>query len=95
MENLNKEILGSEIAEENGLTKVQGRKIVEDVFGKIEKALVNGDKVLIYGFGKFETKKREARKGHNPATGMEMDIPASRSASFKPAKALKDAVKNS
>ena len=44
------------------------------------------------GFGTFEVKERGARKGHNPLTGAEIDIPASKAPAFKAGKALKDAL---
>ena len=55
-------------------------------------ALVAGDKVQLVGFGAFEVKERNARVGRNPKTKEEIQIPASRVASFKVGKALKDAV---
>ena len=59
----------------------------------VTEALVAGDKVVLVGFGSFETKKRAARKGKNPQTGAIIDIPATTVPSFKVGKALKDAVK--
>ena len=56
-------------------------------------ALVAGDQVVLVGFGSFETKKRAARKGKNPQTGAEINIPATTVPAFKVGKALKDAVK--
>lgn len=38
-------------------------------------------------------RNRSARKGRNPQTGEEIQIPASKVPAFKPGKALKDAVK--
>jgi DNA-binding protein HU-beta len=35
---------------------------------------------------------REARMGHNPATGASIEIAASRKIAFRPAKELKEAV---
>ena len=40
----------------------------------------------------FDVKTREARKGRNPKTKEEIDIPASRVPVFKAGKAFKDAV---
>ena len=51
-----------------------------------------GEKVQLVGFGSFELKERAARVGRNPRTKEEIAIPASRVASFKVGKALKDAV---
>ncbi|NIP77791.1 MAG: hypothetical protein GWM90_00735, partial [Gemmatimonadetes bacterium] len=41
----------------------------------------------------FETRKRKARTGRNPRTGEEIKIGPTISPSFRPGKALKDAVK--
>jgi DNA-binding protein HU-beta len=47
--------------------------------------------VPLPGLGKLKGKPRQARKGRNPRTGAEIDIPASMGVSFAPGKAL-DAV---
>jgi nucleoid DNA-binding protein len=49
-----------------------------------------GKKVTLPGFGSFEPRFRAARKGRNPKTGEEMDIKASKSVGFSPAKGFKD-----
>ena len=58
----------------------------------ITEALAAGDMVQLVGFGAFEVKERGARIGRNPKTKEEIEIPASRVASFKVGKALKEAV---
>lgn len=55
-----------------------------------KQTLVDGKKVVFPGFGTFEPRPRNARKGRNPKTGDEIDIAASIGAGFSPAKALKD-----
>lgn len=59
----------------------------------ITAALVAGDPVSIPGFGIFETRARAARTGRNPHTGAAMEIAATRVPAFKPAGALKAAVR--
>ena len=54
--------------------------------------LAAGNRVQLAGFGTFETKPRAARTGRNPKTKETIEIAASTSVGFKPAKALKDAV---
>ncbi len=56
-------------------------------------SLKQGDKVQLIGFGNFEVRERAARKGRNPQTGNEIEIPASKVPAFKAGKALKDNVK--
>lgn len=90
---LNKKALAEKVADELGLTKKAGKEAVDLVFAEIEKALKKGHKVDLSGFGKFEVKKRKARKGINPATKEVIKIAATKVPAFKAAKALKEAVK--
>ena len=80
------------VAEKSALSKKDAEKAVNAVVSTIEESLKAGEKVQIVGFGVFEAKSRPARKGHNPLTGKEIDIPASKAPSFKAGKALKDAL---
>ena len=89
---MNKTELVAAVAEKTGASKKDSEKLVSAVFDTITNALVAGDKVALVGFGAFELKERPARTGRNPRTKETIEIPASRSASFKPGKALKDAV---
>lgn len=74
-------------------TKADAERAVETIIDSIVKALKSGDEVSIAGLGIFATKARPAREGRNPRTGETIRIPATRTAKFRPAKALKDAVK--
>lgn len=51
-----------------------------------------GNEVPLPGLGKLTVKAKPARKGRNPKTGEEIQIPAKRVPHFSAAKALKDAV---
>ena len=42
------------------------------------------------GFGTFEVKERAARTGRNPSTGATIEIPASKTPTFKAGKGLRD-----
>lgn len=89
---MNKTELVASVAEKAGITKKDAEKVINAVFSSIEEALANEDKVQIIGFGTFEVKTREERKGRNPQTGDEITIPASKSPVFKAGKGLKDVV---
>ena len=89
---MNKTELIAAVAENAGMSKKDGEKAVNAVLEAITDALVAGDKVQLVGFGTFDVKERAARVGRNPKTKEEIQIPASRVASFKVGKALKDAV---
>lgn len=75
------------------LTKKDATLAVDAVLDTIQENLEKGEKVQLIGFGTFEVRERAARKGRNPQTNEEIEIPASKVPAFKPGKALKDAVK--
>lgn len=83
----------AQVAEKVSLKKKDCEKAVNAVFASIQEALARGEKAQFIGFGTFEVKARKARKGRNPQTGKEINIPASKVPVFKAGKALKDGVK--
>ena len=88
----NKTELVNSVASAANLTKKDAAAAVDAVFASIQENLSKGEKVQLIGFGNFEVRERAARKGRNPQTGKELDIPASKVPAFKAGKALKDAV---
>ncbi|MBU6321525.1 MAG: HU family DNA-binding protein [Patescibacteria group bacterium] len=76
-----------------GSTKADADRAVECMIDSVVTALKNGEEVSVAGLGIFSTKARPAREGRNPRTGETIRIAATRTAKFRPAKALKDAVK--
>ena len=90
---MNKNELVKGIAEETAMSQKDAKSALEATLEIIKNHLADGDKVQLIGFGNFEVRQRAARKGRNPQTGQEIEIPASKVPAFKPGKALKDAVK--
>ena len=90
---MNKTDLIAAIADCAEITKKDAEKALNAFVCSVEGALKKGDKVQLVGFGSFEVRARAARKGRNPATGKEINIPASKAPVFKAGKALKDAIK--
>ena len=95
---MNKQELITAISEQAGLDagRLPGLedagKALEALTGAIADAMKKGDKVQLVGFGTFETVKKAAREGKNPATGEKIKIPACVAPKFKAGKALKDLV---
>ena len=75
------------------VSRLAAETAVDMVFSEIGEALGRGEKVTIRGFGAFATTSRAERIGRNPGTGERIEIPASKSVSFKASKALKDVVR--
>ena len=48
--------------------------IVATIFDQITGALARGDRVELRGFGAFSVKQRSARIGHNPRTGVTVQV---------------------
>lgn len=89
---MNKQDLITQVATDTGLTKTDAKAVIEATFMRIQSALASGDEAAFVGFGTFKVSQRAARTGRNPQTGEPLEIKASQSVSFKPSKALKDAV---
>lgn len=72
------------------------KKAAEDALGAfidgVKESLGKGESVSLIGFGTFNVSARAARKGRNPQTGAEIDIPARNVPTFKAGKGLKEAV---
>ena len=90
---MNKADLADKVHGVVGGTKTQADQVVETLIDTIIAALKKGDEVSIAGLGIFSTKMRPARTGRNPRTGESIKVPSMRVPKFRPAKALKDAVK--
>lgn len=89
---MNKADLITAIAEKGELTKKDAEKAVNAFVSVVTETLAAGDKVQLVGFGTFEVRERNERKGRNPQTKEEIVIPASKAPVFKAGKALKDSV---
>jgi len=65
------------------MTKAQVREAVETILRIIKSSLENGDDVLLSGFGKFNVKDKNERRGRNPKTGESMMLDAKKVVTFK------------
>ena len=89
---MNKTDLIAAMAGKANLTKKDAEAALNAFIEAVTDSLKKGDKIQLVGFGSFETRIRAARKGRNPATKQEIDIPASKTVAFKVGKALKEEV---
>ena len=79
------------LAEENpDLRPEEVEEVVTIFFDEISARLADGGRVELRGFGAFSTREREARKGRNPRTGEEVDVPAKRVPFFKAGKEMRE-----
>ena len=87
---MNKAELIAAVATKAGISQKDAGKALAAILDEIQDALKNGDKVQLVGFGSFEVRAKAARKGRNPKTNEEIDIPASKCPAFKAGKAFKN-----
>ena len=90
---MTKNELIEKVAKKANLTKRAAADAVNQTFNLIRDGLVRGEKVVITGFGTFLVRSRAARRGRNPQTGAEIQIPATKTPGFTAGKSLKRMVK--
>ncbi|MFH1368886.1 MAG: HU family DNA-binding protein [Elusimicrobiota bacterium] len=69
-------------------TKTEAKASVDKIFAEIKKALKEGHKVVVSGFGSFTPFISRAKKGRNPKTGETIHLMPRRKVRFKQAKNL-------
>lgn len=90
---MNKAQLIDAIASDAKITKADAKKALDAFITATTKALKKGDRVALVGFGTFGVTKRSARKGRNPQTGKEINIPAKKVVRFRPGSELTGTIK--
>lgn len=90
---MNKAQLINAMSAEAQLSKTDAKKAVEAFIKTVTKAMTDGDKVTLVGFGTFAVGTRVARKGVDPSTRKAMVIPARKVVKFKAGVNLAEAVK--
>jgi integration host factor subunit alpha len=75
-----------------GLSKIESQNIIEMIFETIRLTLVEGESVKVSGFGTFNVKKKNARRGRNPKTGDELQITPRRVVTFRASNHFKEQI---
>ncbi len=78
----------NEVVSKTGITKTKAELAVETVFASMKKAMSQGERIELRGFGVFNVRPRKTGIGRNPRTGAEVSIPPGRAVRFKPGKEL-------
>jgi integration host factor subunit beta len=80
------------LAKAEGITLKAAETAVNVTFESMEKALIQGDRVEIRGFGSFKVKQYDGYKGRNPKTGELIEVNPKKLPFFKVGKELKERV---
>jgi integration host factor subunit beta len=89
---MNKTDIIDKIAEEVRVNQKVAKTAVETVIESISKAIIEGERVEIRGFGNFTLRQYKAYKGRNPKTGEVVNVPPKKLPYFKVGKELKDMI---
>ncbi|MFT5700416.1 MAG: integration host factor subunit alpha [Desulforhopalus sp.] len=74
------------------LTKGQATEAVEAFLRISKDTLIGGSDLLLSGFGKFNVKEKNSRKGRNPQTGEDLILEGRRVVTFSPSGILRTKV---
>ena len=77
------------------VSKATALQVVDLLTDRMKKALLDGDRIEIRGFGVFEPRPRKRGMGRNIKTGASVEIPKGKSIRFKPGKDLKELINRS
>ncbi|RJR32302.1 MAG: integration host factor subunit alpha [Desulfobacteraceae bacterium] len=86
---LTKDRIAESIQEEQNMTRGRAMSVVETTLEIIKDTLVSGEDILISGFGKFNVRGKNQRRGRNPATGEKLTIRSRRIVTFSPSPRLR------
>ena len=75
-----------------GLAKKDSAEMMETVFSIMKSTLEQGENLKLAGFGNFQVKQKNDRRGRNPQTGESITISSRRVVTFKPSALLKQSI---
>jgi len=84
------EVVHKEMRKE--ISKASAERALDAVLRSIQRGVKTGGTVKILGFGAFRLSKRAAWLGHNPKTGAQIQIKASKTVRFKASQGLKNSL---
>lgn len=89
---MNKTDIIDRVTEELHVNQKIAKIAVETIVESISKAIIDGERVEIRGFGNFTLRNYKAYKGRNPKTGEVVNVPPKKLPYFKVGKELKDMI---
>ena len=89
---LTKADIVQKIADDCGFSKGESSEIVEKILEIIKTSFIQGEDVMISGFGKWSVKQKNSRRGRNPQTGSSLILDARKVITWKYSPVLKKSV---
>jgi integration host factor subunit alpha len=76
----------------DNLSKAQAVDAVEAFLKLSKSTLISGSDLLLSGFGKFNVRDKNSRRGRNPKTGENLELDARRVVTFHPSGILRSKI---
>jgi integration host factor subunit beta len=89
---MNKSEMIEALAAKKGISFKKAEEIIKTVFETMAKALLEGDRIEIRGFGSFVVNEYKAYTGRNPKTGEAISVKPKKLPFFKVGKELKERI---
>jgi len=83
------------VAAATDLPRTQVEATITATLAQVRGTVASGEKVQLPGFGTFEPRERGARTAHNPSTGAQLQLAATRAVGFKVGATFKQEVADS
>ena len=80
------------VAKKTRSSQAAAGRVLDASMNELRVLLGKGGHISFTGFGSFSVGRRAKRRGRNPQTGREMNIPAGKVTRFRPGKGLRQAV---
>ncbi len=78
------------VAEAAEVPRTKAALAVDTIFDAMKRALRDGKRIELRGFGVFQVRDRKKGVGRNPKTGVEVAITPGKTVRFKPGKNLRE-----
>ncbi|KAB2348279.1 HU family DNA-binding protein [Actinomadura rudentiformis] len=91
---MNKSELIEAVAARAGSDPAAARRHVDAIFETIMENVAAGERVLVTGFGTFDSLDRPARQARNPRTGLPVEVAAAQVPRFRIGQTFKNRVAN-
>ncbi len=82
--------IAARIAGKLSISRYESAELTDLVFELMKQVIIDEGKLKIAGFGNFEVKHKQDRRGRNPQTGDEMTITARSILTYHPSVVLKN-----
>ena len=79
-------------AQTSGVSATKAASVIDSFLEEVVKALSDGEKIMISGFGTFEVKERAGRIGRHPVTGEEIQLSNTKIVSFHQSTKLREKI---